>query len=124
MVQLFAVTRVRYGRRDVQPGEPFEASDKDAKVLVAVRKATRAPASAPSDLPKAAMVPIEPVTPEPEPEPTPEPEATDTAPLVEPEEVREPPTYARRDMQAETGQTGADKQSRSSRQAHRRGKRT
>ena len=54
---LKALREVRYASITYQAGETFEATDKDAKVLKAVRKATDAEAAPKTvDLPKEAMV--------------------------------------------------------------------
>jgi hypothetical protein len=46
MTALIATRTVRYGRTEYKEGEPFEASEKDAKLLIAIKKAklvTKAP---------------------------------------------------------------------------------
>lgn len=115
MVQLYATTRVHYGNKDVQPGQPFEASEKDAKLLTKIRKASYAPAVSPTDLPKAAMPASAPegetmdVAPEPEDSFVEEaaPEAT-----ANPHQADDPRTDTR---DLVPGQTGQAKPSRSSR---------
>jgi len=47
MPNLIAVREVRYAGRNVFPGEAFEASDKEAKLLVAIGKAKPADISEP-----------------------------------------------------------------------------
>lgn len=47
MAKLIATKRQRYGTRELRTGDAFEASDKDARVLKALKRATPAPDSAP-----------------------------------------------------------------------------
>ena len=47
MPMLKATRTVRYGRIEYKAGETFEASDKDARVLIAIKKAVFGPASMP-----------------------------------------------------------------------------
>lgn len=99
MPNLIATKEVRYAGKTMLAGESFEASDKDAKVLVAIKKAEYGGAAKnKTDLPKkAAKIEEAPVEPE--------------APLSR--------TYHRRDMQAQDTQTGEDSLSSSSRRGRR-----
>lgn len=101
MASLKALREVRYGGATYLPGASFEASDKDAKLLVAIKKAEYGGvAKNKTDLPapKTEEAPVEP-----------------EAPLQ--------PAYHRRDMQA-AGLTGEEKPSQSSRRGRPRKERT
>jgi hypothetical protein len=100
MPTLEALKEIFYGRVTYQPGDKFESSEKDAKVLAAVGKAKAVEA------PKPAAAPEE-VQPPQEPQPQAEQKEAEPAPLAEPAPA--PMTYRRRDMQAEDGQTGEAK---------------
>lgn len=106
MPNLEATRTVRYGGKDRQPGDQFEASDKDAKILKAIGKAKdwEGPAKSVVDLPD-------------------EPKKTAPKPTVQPkamkaQEVEDQPIaplhYLRRDMRAEDGPTGGAKSAQSS----------
>jgi hypothetical protein len=104
MVQITATRELRYAGKRVLPGDTFEASDKDAKILVAVKRATHGPtpaAAAPAHVLATRAAPIE----------------REAAP----EALPGPQTYSRRDMAAEaqSGPTGAARPSRSSPRARR-----
>jgi hypothetical protein len=94
---LKALKRFPYGRKVLEPGEPFEATDKDARLLKMMGKA-KDPDPAPKmvDLPK---------------------RKTEEAP-AEPEAPLSG-HYRRRDMTATDGQTGEAKQPSSSRRGRR-----
>lgn len=92
MPKLVATKAVRYAGKEMAAGEEFDASDKDAKLLIAVHKAELAP-------------------------PPKRPRHIDSQPKVEPKAlkpVEEPAAdpkpasglYQRRDMRAEDGRTG------------------
>ena len=49
MPELIATRAYRYGGRALQPGDPFEASSRDARLLKAIRKAKAAPEVVASD---------------------------------------------------------------------------
>ena len=57
MPVLIATRTVRIGRTEYKPGDSFEASDKDAKTWIAIRKARLSDAARPKavDLPKEVM---------------------------------------------------------------------
>ncbi len=57
MPTLEATRTVRYAGKDQQPGDQFEASDKDAKILIAIKKAKvpEGPVKTASDLPSEIM---------------------------------------------------------------------
>lgn len=103
MVKITATREIQYAGIRVQPGETFDATEKDAKIFVAVKRATLAPATVPQSAPAALTVKAPPA-----PEPTPEVEAAPEAPP-------HPQTYHRRDMVAEppAGPTGPAKSPRS-----------
>lgn len=86
MQKLTAIREVRYAGINYAAGQSFEASEKDAKLLVAVKKAVYggAPANK-TDLPKAAAPEV----------------------IEEPAPLPEAPTYWRRDMTA-GGLTGEE----------------
>lgn len=97
MPTLKALKRFPYGRKVMEPGQPFEASDKDARLLKMLGKASDMdPAPKHVNLPKQK---VEEAPAEPE------------APLHG--------RYQRRDMRATDGQTGEETQSSSSRRGRR-----
>lgn len=98
MQKLTAIKEFRYGGAQRFPGDQFDASDKDAKLLAAVG---RAEIAKPRELPRHIETQRATVK---------KMEAEDEAPKSE------PGRYLRRDMQAEGGQTG-EVASRSSSQA-------
>jgi hypothetical protein len=100
MPNLQAKVRFPYGKKVLQVGETFEASEKIAKLLKGMGKAEDATEiTSRTDLPKEVM------------KRAPKKEAAEEpAPLA--------PTYQRRDMQA-TGQTGEEKPAPSSRRGRR-----
>lgn len=57
MPVLVATRTVRIGRKEYKPGDSFEASDKDAKTWIAIRKARLSDAGPPAavNLPKEVM---------------------------------------------------------------------
>lgn len=66
MVRLVATQKLRYGAKEYQVGETFEASDKDASVLKAIRKAADAPQqepARPAPLPRQTSLPPVPASP-------------------------------------------------------------
>lgn len=68
MVQMIAVERIPYNRRDLRAGDPFEAYPRDAKVLALLGKAryaTRVETPAEAYAAMAAETGVEPVTVEP-----------------------------------------------------------
>jgi len=95
---LIATRTVRIGRKEYQPGDSFEASDKDAKVWLAVQKARLSDAGPP----KAVNLPKEVMSRKPVKE------------VVEDEAPKPKRAYHRRDMTAEEspktypGPTGGD----------------
>lgn len=101
MPELKALRELRYGGKTIFPGEGFEASEKEAKLLKAIGKATDGEVANKTDLPKAATAP------EPAPEPDPVP-------------LQDAGHYQRRDMRAEDGQTGEETSPASSRRGRRR----
>lgn len=118
MVQIIATREIRYAGKRVLPGERFDASEKDAKIYVAIKRATLPPPE-PTPPPRAIRTmsapppkPASAASPEAAPAPEPEAEAA-------PEATAHPQTYSRRDMAAEplAGQTGQVRPSPSSRQA-------
>ncbi|MEY9098881.1 hypothetical protein ABIA24_001790 [Sinorhizobium fredii] len=65
MKDLMAVKSFRYASRALQPGDTFSAKDRDARLLVAVKKAVEAPATAgeassdPATPPPSQLEPVE-----------------------------------------------------------------
>lgn len=55
MVAIIAAREVRYAGKTYRPGETFEATEKDAKLLVAIKKATTGAPGSAVDLPPAAL---------------------------------------------------------------------
>lgn len=114
MVEIVATREIKYAGKRVLPGETFDATEKDAKIYVAVKRATL-PGSV--ELPDSlkTMAAPEPV------EPAPEPEHAEPAETVEeeaaPEAPAHPQTYSRRDMTA-AGPTGPETASPLSRRGH------
>lgn len=101
MVKIVATQKLPYGSKHYAAGEEFEASDKDARLLVKIGRAAHVQVAhhAPAAV---AATPPEPASPEVQ-------EAAQEAP-------DHPRTYSRRDMQAApAGQTGPAKSSPSSR---------
>jgi hypothetical protein len=85
LVKLVATRTVRYGRVDHEAGETFLASERDAKLLLLLKKATLAPQPK-----RPRHIETQPVV-EKKAEPEPQPKKWDTG------------RYLRRDMQAEMG---------------------
>jgi hypothetical protein len=83
LVKLVATRTVRYGRVDHEAGETFLASERDAKLLLLLKKASLAPQPK-----RPRHIETQPVVKKAEPEPRPN---------------VEPGRYLRRDMQAEMG---------------------
>jgi hypothetical protein len=83
LVKLVATRTVRYGREDHEAGETFLASERDAKLLLLLKKATLAPQPK-----RPRHIETQPVVQKAEPEPRPN---------------FQPGRYLRRDMQAEMG---------------------
>lgn len=102
MPMLKAIREVRYASVTYRPGDTFEASDKDAKILKAVKKAEDA-----NDAPKTVDLPNSVMAAK---------EVGEPAPLSQ--------SYLRRDMRAEGGQTGEAKPSQSSHRGRPRKART
>jgi hypothetical protein len=92
-MRLIAVMEVFYASRTRNPGDPFDASEQDARILVGLGKAVA---------PVVEMPPPEPAKAS---EPAPPPSiARDDPPLFEEPAEKEPPkrrTYKRRDLVAE-----------------------
>jgi hypothetical protein len=105
MVKIVATQNMPYGNRRYAAGEEFDASDRDAKLLVKIGRAAHVhPASHVH-----AVFKTENVVPVVEPSPS---EAQEAAPGAQPS----PRQYTRRDMTAEpAGQTGPAKPPQSSR---------
>lgn len=94
MVQIIATKQMRYASRRLEAGESFEASDRDAKVLIAARKASKKAVFNPTNLPVRAAEPVAEADPSPISEP--ETEAAQDAPATPRKR-----TYQRRDLKAE-----------------------
>lgn len=91
MVRLEAISLVRYAGRDQHPGDVFDASEKDAKFLKAIKRAKDAP-----EVKRPKLVEIK--------APVYRTAAVTPAPTVEPETETDVPAkrqYRRRDMSAE-----------------------
>jgi hypothetical protein len=112
MVQIIATREIQYAGKRVLAGESFDATEKDAKIYVAVKRATLAGFVEPPAMLKtmAAPAPAEPVAPAAEPVDPAKEEAAPDAPA-------HPQTYSRRDMTA-AGPTGPANPSPSSRRGH------
>lgn len=103
MPALIATKELRYGDRTVHPGEPFDASEKDARLLKAIGKAKDGEPVNKTDLPKATM-----------PSPA-DPELGDDKEQEPPAPLERGASYQTRHMEADTGLTGEEKPSPSSR---------
>lgn len=115
MVQIIATREIQYAGKRVLAGERFEATEKDAKIYVAVKRAALpGPVEPPASI--KTMAAPEPVEPAPAPVEAAKEEAAPEAPP-------HPQTYSRRDMQA-VGQTGQADRSPSSRQGRRQNRPT
>lgn len=107
MVKIIAAQRIPYGKQRYDVGEEIEASEKDARLLVHIGKATLPETRSRTDLPSMQVQTREVVAEKPE--------------GAAPEAPTHPQTYSRRDMTAESaGQTGLEKRSPSSLPARRR----
>jgi hypothetical protein len=114
MPTLEAIKIVRYGGKDQQPGDVFEASEKDAKTLKLIKKAKDAsgPVKSAADLPSEVMQRSsrrEPVTED-------EPEVVEkVVEAVKEDEAPKPQTYLHRAMVADKtpGRRGRPPKSRS-----------
>jgi hypothetical protein len=105
MPKLQATRELRYAGKTLQPGDIFDASEKDAKVLKQIKKAADAPV-----VPRATQKPpkVEKVaTPEVLPDPVTPPAVVDAATEAETKESDPAPTgygrqgYRRRDLRSE-----------------------
>jgi hypothetical protein len=109
MVKIIATQNLPYGHRRYAAGEEFDASEKDAKLLVKIGRASHVHHTRHLEAPEPQIV-----------EPPP-PVAEITPKEAAPEAQPDPQTYRRRDMVAEApakaGPTGQAKPSPSSRRA-------
>ena len=109
MVKIVATQNMPYGHRRYVAGEEFDASEKDARLLVKIGRAAHVSPA------RQAQTVVQPVSVAPAPEVT-APEPKEAAP----EAPASPQQYHRRDMTAEpAGQTGPAPRSQSSRRGRR-----
>jgi hypothetical protein len=109
---IIATQRIPYGKKRYEVGEEIPASEKDAKLLVAIGKARRSDAGSPTDLPASVMQAGE---------KAPEPVDLAPEPAADGEAAPEAPADPRTDTRdiAAAGPTGQVRQSQSSRPGRR-----